>query len=159
MKGFIEKGYGWPAFIVLLLVSSVVMMGLVVIAARSDGGAQVVSDYYEQAVQWDSVATLRDAAVVRGLSARLDMEPADGAWKGRVTIQDTTGTTVTFPSARITLSRPQYAESELETEALPMEGSPVLEFRVDLQGAGLRDIRAVVADSEGSVQFSWRREF
>lgn len=159
MKGFIEKGYGWPAFIVLLLVSSVVMMSLVVMAARSDGGAQIVSDYYEQAVRWDSLASMRDAAAARGWTAELALERNGDALTGSISIMDSTGSPLSFDTAHFTVSRPQYAESETEFVALPVEGSPEMAFQAYLPGSGLRDIRVVVEDAEGPVQFSWRREF
>lgn len=159
MNRFIEKGYGWPLFIVVLLVSSVVMMGLVVMAARSDGGAQVISDYYEQAVRWDSVATLRDAASARGWNATLDVERTAGELHGRITIVDSTGTPLLFPTARVTVTRPQFAETSSDIDAASVEGSPVLIFRMPLDGSGLHDIRALVTDAQGPVLFSWRREF
>lgn len=159
MKRFIEKGYGWPAFVVLLLVSSVVMMGLVVMAARSDGGAQVVSDYYGQAVRWDSLASMRDAAAARGWTAELALERNGDELTGSITIMDSTGAALSFDTAHITVSRPQYAQSELKIEAVPVDGSPELAFRASLPGSGLRDIRAVVEDADGPIQFSWRREF
>lgn len=159
MKRFFEKGYGWPAFVVLLLVSSVVMMGLVVMAARSDGGAQVVSDYYEQAVRWDSLAAMRDGAAARGWTAELAIERDGDDLAGRITVLDSTGQALSFGAARVTVSRPQYAESESEFDAVPVDGSPVLAFRASLPGFGLRDIRAVIEDADGPVLFSWRREF
>jgi nitrogen fixation protein FixH len=158
MKRFLEKGYGWPAFVVLLLLSSVVMMGLVVMAARSDGGAQVVSDYYEQAVRWDSLASVRDAASARGWTAQLDLERSGNEFEGRITVRDSSGTALSFEGARITVSRPQYAEAQSTFDAVPMEGSPVLAFRSSLQGSGLWDIQALVDDAGGPVLFSWRRE-
>lgn len=158
MKRFIEQGYGWPAFIVLLLVSSVVMMGLVVMAARSDGGAQVVPEYYQQAVRWDSLATVRDAASTRGWTARLEVDRSGSGLRGEVTILDSAGVALVFDSGSITVSRPQFADPEAELVAVPVDGSPVLAFETPLSDPGLRDIQVVVHDAKGPVSFRWRRE-
>lgn len=48
----------WPSIIIALLTTSVVMMMGVVVLARSDGGAQVVENYYQKAANWDQQKNL-----------------------------------------------------------------------------------------------------
>ena len=86
MRTFLEKGYGWPLFVITLLVSSVVMMGIVVMAARSDGGAQVVDDYYEQAVKWDSLAEARTAASTLGWTTSLTLGRSEATIDGIIVL-------------------------------------------------------------------------
>ena len=159
MRSFLDKGYGWPLMVIALLLSSVLMMGLVVWAARSDGGAQVVDDYYEQAVRFDSLAAIRGAAERRGWTAALQAVRDADRLTGRLTIMDSTGAPVSIQSAEVHLSRPQYAESIAELTAAPGSAEPDLTFEADGITPGLWDIRVLVRDEEGPIQFEWRRQF
>lgn len=158
MKSFLDKGYGWPLMVIALLVSSVLMMMGVVMAARSDGGAQVLDNYYQQAVQWDSIATVRDAAKRRGWRASLQLDKQGEQVIGFISITDSTGAPVFGNQARVRLSRPQYSGTVAEVDALWDEQASAFRFSSGPMPAGLWDIRLVVMDQAGPVRFDWRRQ-
>ncbi len=161
MKGFIDKGYGWPLLVVTLLVSSVVMMGLVVMAARSDGGAQVVDDYYQQAVQWDSLSAVRNQASKLGWHAELELSRSGTGIEGRVIVTDSTGLPVADRDAVVQLRRPQFAQAVHEAAASAGDQPGTWGFSIDVSDAGLWDVQLVLttpSDPSDVVQFEWRRE-
>lgn len=161
MSTFFEKGYGWPLFVIVLLVSSVVMMGLVVMAARSDGGAQVVDNYYEQAVQWDSLASARNQAAVLGWTAELAVSRGTGGIEGSISLSDSAGLVLTDQIAVVSLSRPQLAETVATTEALESGVPGTYAFSSAANGAGLWDIEVIFtspSQPDRLVHFDWRRE-
>ena len=158
MKSFLEKGYGWPLMVVALLVSSVVMMMGVVMAARSDGGAQVLDNYYEQAVQWDSIATVRDAAQLRGWTASLQLDKQEERVVGFVSIADSSGVPISREAAQVRLSRPQYSETVANIDATWDDEVSAFRFSSESMRPGLWDIHFVVMDQAGPVRFDWRRQ-
>lgn len=162
MKTFLEKGYGWPLLVIGLLSSSVVVMGFVVMAARSDGGAQVIDDYYGEAVRWDSLAHARQAASRLGWSATLDMSSDLRGMEGMVSLVDSAGMALTGLHAIVQLRRPQLADvvAELAAEHSGVSGSYA--FSTAASGSGLWDIQIVFTDPanpQHTAQFNWRREF
>jgi len=161
MRSFLEKGYGWPLFVVLLLVSSVAMMGIVVMAARSDGGAQVIDNYYEQAVRWDSLAEARGAAAALGWQADLDFTSSEHGMEGTVGVTDSTGAAVEGLRVTVTLRRPQLATIIAEVKATDASNSGLYHFSTDASGSGLWDVEADILPSDGSekmIRFDWRRD-
>lgn len=161
MRSFIDKGYGWPLFVIILLVSSVAMMGIVVMAARSDGGAQVIEDYYEQAVRWDSLAEARGAAAALGWQADLVMSSNNGRLEGTVSLVDSMGMALVGLDIVIRLRRPQLAAVVAEMKAQDTAGTGYYAFATDVTGTGLWDIEAEIANSGGigkAIQLDWRRD-
>lgn len=49
----IPEKYFWPGLVVAILSLSVGANIVLIIAARSDGGAQIIDNYYEKAAHWD----------------------------------------------------------------------------------------------------------
>ena len=161
MRSFIDKGYGWPLFVVILLVSSVAMMGIVVMAARSDGGAQVIENYYEQAVRWDSLAEARGAAAALGWQADLVLSGTVEGLEGTVSLVDSTGKALLGLDVIIRLRRPQLAAIVAEIEARDTTGRGSYAFATDATGTGLWDIEAEIANSGEvgqAIRLDWRRK-
>jgi len=161
MRSFLEKGYGWPLFVILLLVSSVAMMGLVVMAARSDGGAQVIDDYYEQAVRWDSLAEARGAATELGWQASLDLAASEDGLDGAITLTDSTGAALSGRKVTVKLRRPQLATIVAELAAIESGEDGTYTFSTDATGSGLWDVEADIlplSDTDRLVRLDWRRE-
>lgn len=69
----------WPLFVVALLITSVTYSMTVVFASQSDGGAQVIDNYYEKAVNWDDRIALQNQSLATGWEATLSFEPANNA--------------------------------------------------------------------------------
>lgn len=161
MRTFLEKGYGWPLFVITLLVSSVVMMGIVVMAARSDGGAQVVDDYYEQAVKWDSLAEARAATSTLGWTTNVTLSRSEASIHGSIVLKDSSGAAVTDYAVQVSLRRPQLAAEVANVPALPASEPGVFEFSAAHDDPGLWDIQAYLTPISGTgtrLQFDWRRD-
>ena len=125
----------WPAAIVLLLLSSVGLMTAVLVAANSDGGAQVVDDYYNRAVAWDSLAALRSTSVERGWTIGPEVD-ADGT--ASLTVRDSTGTPVTGLAGEVSVRRPHLADA---VHVAAISADPdlpgVYTFDVNAAGSGI----------------------
>ncbi|MBT4052293.1 MAG: hypothetical protein HOE73_04300, partial [Bacteroidetes Order II. Incertae sedis bacterium] len=101
-SSFKDKGLIWPLIVVALLLSSVGMMMGVVIIAKSDGGAQVVDDYYDRAVAWDSLNSLDQAFIDQGWLTYLILD----ASTGRLVVQDSLGIRLSDLSGSVEMTRP-----------------------------------------------------
>ena len=69
----------WPMGIVALLVIGVGYSLWVVFASQSDGGVQVIDNYYEKAVEWDERVALQNQSDATGWHVTLTFEPAQRA--------------------------------------------------------------------------------
>ncbi len=76
LKKGLPSHIAWPLFVVALLVTSVTYSMLVVYASQSDGGAQVIDNYYEKAVNWDDRIAQQNLSDATGWEASLTFVPA-----------------------------------------------------------------------------------
>ena len=77
----------WPLFVVLLLVIGVGSSLAIVFAARSDGGAKVIENYYEKAIAWDSTSKLtRDSKAAGWIVSMQYVPPAAPAKTGSMEV-------------------------------------------------------------------------
>lgn len=125
----------WPAAIVALLLSSVALMTIVLIAARSDGGAQVVDDYYNRAVAWDSLSAVRTTSAERGWKVDLDITE-DGSTL--LVVADSTGAPVEGLAGDVSVRRPQFADALGKYPVRAVQGRPgAYAFDVEATGSGI----------------------
>ena len=112
MSSTSRKHLLWPAAIVVLLVSSVVMMMGVLYAAKSDGGARVVTDYYSRAVGWDSLKAVQAESDALGWTSRVRFQDADlpGEVSLTLVLLDSEGLPVPVAGGEVVLSRPHESE-------------------------------------------------
>ena len=97
----------WPFAIVGLLALNAAVVILFLFISKSDGGAQVVPDYYNRAVAWDSLAANRARTIETGWQlAVLDPNRADTLV---FVVTDADGNTITGFAGTLALSRPQLA--------------------------------------------------
>ncbi|MEM8486073.1 MAG: FixH family protein [Bacteroidota bacterium] len=104
----------WPGVIVLLLVIGVGSSFAIVFAARSDGGAQVVENYYEKAIVWDSTSRLVRSSEAAGWQVSLAYVPShvnSTAGNLEVFIVDRAGQPITGLTAQIKTFRPQLTQA------------------------------------------------
>ena len=106
---WIRSGGLWPVAVVVLLLGSVTLMASVIVAARSDGGAQVVENYYDQALEWDSLATIRSKTARMNLLVILSVSLDESVLSGTFTVQDSLSNRLSDLEGRIDISRPQYS--------------------------------------------------
>lgn len=138
----------WPAAVIALLLMSGVTTFAVLIASRSDGGAQVVGDYYRKSVAWDSLAAERRESEQLGWIAHVEMRPSPEA-VGVVSFSDRGGRAITGLVGSVTVSRPQSATT-YGTHSLAavdsLSGSYVFSF--PYAGRGLWDLDMVAKRGE-----------
>lgn len=136
---------GWPLAIVGLLSLSVVASLLTVFAARSDGGAQVIDDYYHKAATWDSTHALQASSEALGWQIHITTESTEGTARFirlQVTSQD--AQPVTGLHGTLAAFRPHLAQIIDETELI--ETAPgIYQQAINMAQPGLWDfeIRAI----------------
>jgi nitrogen fixation protein FixH len=102
----------YPGLVICLLIFNVSMGITILTAARSDGGAQVVDDYYQKAVNWDEIQALRQQS--KALGWKLDLEVQVGTELadklGHLRIVDAEGQPVSGLTAEVMVRRPNLTE-------------------------------------------------
>jgi len=104
----------WPGFIVFLFVLGASVTLSMVWIARSDGGAQVVDNYYEKAVNWDETVSRRNAVERLGWKAFVSVERDADNRRLRLNVIDRDGLPVSGLAGVVRLHRPEIAGSLAE---------------------------------------------
>ena len=103
----------WPLLVVGLLVLGVTWSIGVVVASQSDGGAQVIENYYEEAISWDKKSALLKASARLGWNVSLATRPDQGSDPFPhlvVTFLDHNGKPITGLQGQMSASRPQSSK-------------------------------------------------
>ena len=150
----------WPLFIVGLLSLSVVTVTITVIAARSDGGPQVIDDYYQKAVNWDEAAALQAASDALGWQAEIVIRPASEASRPvEVMLRDREGQPVAEVQGTIRAFRPHRAQAVAERPLAAVAETPGLYRQTfPIQQAGLWDFEIVAMQDSLRFQTTIRKE-
>lgn len=152
----------WPLFVIALLSLSVVTVTITVVAARSDGGAQVVEDYYQKAVTWDEKQALQAASDTLGWQVSLTVEPAPALGQPRpvtLLVIDRTGAPVDDLQGTLTAYRPQFARPVAEHPLAAVEGTPgVYRHALPITRPGLWDFDIVATRDTLRFHTRIRRE-
>lgn len=115
MKRTLPPHIAWPLFIILILGVGIGGAFSILFAAGSDGGAQVVDEYYEQAVAWDSTAAARARSAALNWTADLQVYVSGDPLRTiDFTVVDSTGYAVPGLRGTVRLSRPQHAKPVAE---------------------------------------------
>jgi hypothetical protein len=114
--------FAWPAAVVLLLLAGAGSAFAVLFFARSDGGAEVVADYYRRGLAWDSTAAVERSVGRFGWT--VSVEPAaeadgTGMRAVRVWIADSAGSPVSGLAIEVEASRPHLATPAGRAAASP----------------------------------------
>lgn len=126
----------WPFIVVGLLVANAALAFFALYMSRSDGGAQVIPDYYSRAVAWDSVAASQRATSSSGLTLRVtEAHRADSIV---FVVTDASGMPVADVSGTVTIRRPHLTEAIGQFE---VNGNP-FSVAARFPGAGLFDAAA-----------------
>ncbi len=149
----------WPLFIVGLLTMSVVTVTITVMAARSDGGAQVIDDYYQKAVNWDETAALQAASDALGWQADVAVGPADAdARPVEITLRDREGLPIEGAEGTIRAFRPQRAGVVAESPLMATETPGLYRQTFPINQAGLWDFEIVATQDSLRFQTTIRKE-
>lgn len=141
----------WPGVIVTFLVGGVASSLAIVFMARSDGGVQVVDDYYRRATEWDEAAHERDASIALGWRIEILVSQTGPQVPVSARISDTDGTPIENLTGTLALSRPQIAGSIAESTLVEV-GAGVYATHLPIAVTGLWDF--VVDVRQDSVRFT-----
>jgi nitrogen fixation protein FixH len=132
----------WPAFVIALLLLGIGSAFQALFAARSDGGAQIVEDYYDAALRFEDEQAARAASAALGWDADVEIGACEnGLCAVEVTVVDRNGEPVAGLNGVLETSRPQEAGTAARIPLSPKAGAPgVYRQRVPLPTAGLWDI-------------------
>lgn len=162
MKSLIPPHIGWPLLIISLLGISIGASMVTVYASRSDGGAQVIDDYYEKAVNWDASQASQAASDALGWTTTLHLEPSQpsGLRMLVLTVHDSTAAPVTNLRGTVKLFRPDQAGA---VATIPLSEAPKApgSYRqlVPLTDPGLWDVQVLaVRDGAPVYQTTLRHE-
>ena len=112
----------WPLAIVALLLFGISTAVGTLVIAHSDGGAQVVEDYYQKAANWDAHAAEQAASQALGWRVTLTLASTpDAPHTTDLTIHDAQGQPVTDLAGTLRAFRPNRvgALDETSLSALP----------------------------------------
>lgn len=149
----------WPLVIIGFLLLGIGWSIGVVIASRSDGGAEVIDNYYEKAVDWDAEAALRTLSEAQRWKVEIDVQQTD-TLALIVSIYDNQGEPARGLIGTITAFRPQKSkpiqQSILkESEAVP--GAYSVPF--EAPAPGLWDFEIMAKKDTNIVYTTIRKEF
>lgn len=146
---------GWPLFVVALLLMSIGAATVTVIAARSDGGAQVVTEYHEAGIDWNERMAVQAASDRLGWTAEVQVASQlldNGLRPFAVTVRDREGRPVTDLRGTVRLERPQLAQAVTQFPLSPLPDSLTqYQFAAPITAAGLWDFALDV--SRGDERF------
>lgn len=146
----------YPGIVVAILSYSLISSFFLVRASQSDGGAQVLENYYERSVHWDDHQAV--ASYSAGLNWDLSWDLLDGS-ESYVTIVDAYDTPVVGVGGTLRLRRPQLAEdvSVRELEAVASRPGVYRFDQVELS-PGYWDVVLEGEYNERPIVFSERRQ-
>lgn len=140
----INPNVAWPALIIGLIFISFGYTFAVVYFSNSDGGPQVIENYYAASSTWDATAHELAESEALGWNATFTLPSyatgPDGFRLLRVEIQDASGAALSGLTGMVRITRPQYAQ---EVASLPLQGTEIpgrYEMWVPVTDAGLWDI-------------------
>mgnify|MGYP000576390979 CR=1 FL=1 len=117
------------------------MMGFLFLA-NQDGGAQVIDNYYQKAVDWDVLKAEKARSDALGWTARLDV--ASGQ-RISLLIHDVAGQPVRDARVTLVAFRPQFSDAQAELDLRLNPETGAYEALLPAAGEGLWDfeIRAL----------------
>ena len=120
----IPPNYFWPGFVIALLCLSITMSFGGLYFATSDGGPQVVPDYYEKSVNYDDEYQARQQALELGWEIDVSL---NGSY-GELAVVDAEGEPVDGAEGTLTFRRPDLAESLGDVELAESDDDGVYRF-------------------------------
>ena len=150
----------WPLFIVGLLSMSVATVTITVGAARSDGGPQVIDDYYQKAVNWDEATALQAASDALGWEAEVVILPAIEAVRPvEITLRDREGQPIAGAQGTVRAFRPHRARAVAEHPLVAVPKTPGLYRQAfSIEQAGLWDFEIIATQDSLRFQTVIRKE-
>ena len=149
----------WPLFVIGLLVLGVGWSLSVVFASRSDGGAQVVENYYEKAIEWDARSELLRKSAEAGWTVNLEYVspgPTSEAGVVEIVFKDKEGEPISNLEGKVRAFRPQKTQPIAELtvsgsmvqpgiyrQAFPNAASGLWDFEIDVVQDSFRFLKTI----------------
>lgn len=149
----IPPHYVWPSLIAFLLAFNIGSGFIIVTAARSDGGVQIVPDYYQKSVNFEETIDARNRARARGwiLNATMDAE------HGILILSDANGDPVTDVDGVVSYTRPFLTESMATVSLSPVPDAPgTYHFENRADAPGLWDLDFLLRQDDPPTPHSLR---
>ena len=102
----ISPNYFWPGLVIGLLCLSITLSFAGLYFATSDGGAQVIPDYYERSVEYDEEYQARAESKRLGWDVDVELHESDG----ELMVVDEKGEPVEQLGGTLSFYRPELAE-------------------------------------------------
>ena len=115
----IPEKYFWPGMIIGILSFSVIANILLVMASRSDGGAQIIDNYYEKAVKWDEHQADLKRVSEMGWDVQILVGPHAEKRAIRFVMQDKNGTPLSGLTPHVVVTSPAKLEPIADVELVP----------------------------------------
>ncbi|MBA2664737.1 MAG: FixH family protein [Bradymonadaceae bacterium] len=143
----------YPGMVLALLTLSMTSSFSILYFAKSGGGPQVESGYYERTVSWDADQKARDSGARLGWTVDLQLS-------GSLQVRDAQGSPVSGIVGTVVTRRPSLGEAVATSALTAVGGSPgAYAFESGANGVGLWDFMIVaVAPSGEPVILELRRE-
>ncbi len=138
----------WPGLVVAILGMSVTANIWLLYNAQSDGGAQIIDDYYDKATAWDEKVELDEVSARKGWTVATTVGGLEEGQR-RVTfaVRDRAGQPVQGLAAKATVKNPVKIDDVTERELA--ENAPgVYMALMPFSRAGLWDIHFTVGSGE-----------
>lgn len=144
----------WPGMVVSILLLSVVANIVLVVKARTDGGAQIIEDYYAKAAHWDEGQAKVAQSKALHWSHEVTVSPVELEGMGivRVALRDVQGPLENL-GVQLTLRDPTKIAVVASAQATH-EGGGVYVIPVPLRRHGLWDVDILA--TQGATVFEER---
>jgi nitrogen fixation protein FixH len=103
----LRSEYMWPALVVGLLLFNITASMTILYFAQSDGGPEVIPDYYERSVQFNDQMLANQASAATGWSVELELYDV----YGELTALDADGQPLVGLEGTVSFYRPERAQA------------------------------------------------
>ena len=110
----------WPALIVGMLLFNITASMTILYFATSDGGPEIIPDYYAQSVEFNQEMKARQASIDSGWAVTVEIDERQGTLRA----YDAQDQPLTGLDGTVAFYRPQLAESLGTVDLEPLAGEP-----------------------------------
>lgn len=144
----IPEKYFWPGMVVAILGLSVVANIVLVTAAQSDGGAQIIDNYYEKAVNWDQHQADLQRVREMGWTVDILVGPAAERRAVRFVMHDKNGAPLNGLRPHVVVTSPAKLEPIADVELTPA-GLGIYAAEMAIPHAGVWDFALTAPLGDG----------
>lgn len=144
----IPEKYFWPGMVIGILSLSVGANIVLISAARSDGGAQIIDNYYEKAVNWDEHKAELKRAQEMGWSVEILVGPQGETRPVRFVVTDKSGTPVQGLAPHVVVTSPAKIAPQARAD-LRIDAPGVYAAELSIPHAGFWDFEFTARLGDG----------